>query len=69
MKNDLTSGLETVGRNFVEFCDTYSRFFIVQGRKSVAYARQCLGGLLSDILDKNIERIEEKFADFDYESI
>ena len=53
----------------MEFCDTYSRFFIAQGRNSVAYARQYLGGLLSDTLDKNIERIEEKFADVDYESV
>ena len=54
---------------FARLKDKYSSFFISQGRNSVSYASQYLGGLLSDSLDKSIERIEEKFADVDYESV
>ena len=67
-KYDVT-GLRSIARSFMEFCQDYSPFFISQGRNRTEHARQYLSGLLGDIRRKNIERIGEKVADVSYQSV
>ena len=67
-KYDVTD-LRSIARSFMEFCQDYSTLFISQGRNRTEHARQYLSGLLGDIRGKNIERIGEKVADVNYQSV
>ena len=53
----------------MEFCFNYSEFFKAQGRNSAEHAKRYLSGLLSETLNKNIERFEETIARSDYEGM
>ncbi len=53
----------------MEFCLNYSEFFKAQGRNSAQHAKHYLSGLLSETLNKNIERFEEAIAQSDYEAM
>lgn len=58
-----------MARQFMEFCDRYSRHFVGQGRNSVPHARHYLSGLLGTQRRKNIETIENDVAGSDYQGM
>ena len=53
----------------MDFCQQYTEFFKAQGRNSAEHAKHYLSGLLSETLDKNMERLEENIAGSNYEAM
>ena len=54
---------------FVDLCQNYSDFFKAQERNSAKHARHYLSGLLSETVSKNMEWVQDRIADSDYEGM
>ena len=60
--------LRAVAARFMSFCQDYSPFFFTQTRNVSSVAKGYLSGLLKKNPRKNMERMEEYVADYDYEA-
>jgi SRSO17 transposase len=58
-----------MARRFMDFCQDYSRHFIVRGKDVSDHARSYLSGLLGTQRRKNIERIGEDVAASNYQGM
>lgn len=58
-----------MARRFMEFCEDYSRFFVVRGKDVSEHARSYLSGLLGTQRRKNIGRIGEDVAESNYQGM
>jgi SRSO17 transposase len=58
-----------MARRFMEFCNVFSRHFIVRGKDISPHARTYLSGLLGTARRKNIGRIEEDVSASNYQGM
>jgi SRSO17 transposase len=53
----------------MEYCETFSEFFVVRGKDNSEHAKGCLSGLLGRQQRKNIGQIEEDVAGSNYQAM
>ena len=53
----------------MEFCQSFSEFFVVRGKDSSPHAKTYLSGLLGKQQRKNIGQIEEDVAESNYQAM